>query len=143
MAEDANAVRDVVVEPQQSLAPRRLAGKLRRVVEIRHLVSVGQGKKVEQSLSRRIDAVLGNQHSRKRRLRERIVDERQLGAVIIEALAEVSFALESGRNQHVLHGIGRQLPLIFLAEEEESLVPGAFENLRNVDGPADEITGIV
>src|SRR4029078_3918985 len=122
MAEDAELLRHVVVYPHQRFLPRRLAGKLRGIVEVGNLGGVRQGEEVEQRLPRTVEAGLRNHHAREGRSGQRIVDERQLLSIVVQALREVSLALQGCGDQHVLYGVGRQLALEFLAEEEEEFI---------------------
>jgi len=64
-------------------------------------------------------------------------------AGVIQALAKVSLTLKGSRYELVSRILRRKLALELLTPEEERLVACGFEYIRDVDGSADAITGIV
>src|SRR5215831_19474599 len=144
MPEEPPLAAQIVVGADQVFAARIGIGDLRSVIEtlVRHALSVGLGKPIEDRHTGRVQAVRWNDVARKDAA-QRIFQLRDRIAVLIDALGKIALALEQGREGGVAAILRLQLLLELLAPEEKQLVLLGVEEFRDVQRTADRIAGVI
>ena len=127
---------DLPVSPHNEFAARIGAGDLRRiVVRIAASRRIRSGQEVQDRFAGAILAAGRNKVAAKRSARGRIGDHDRLPSPV-DGTREIARPLGRRGNQNIDGSrLRNQLPIVFLAHEEEQLVP-AVHNVRNHDRTA-------